>query len=289
MKRWDDLKILAAVVREGSISAGATYLGLDQSTVSRRLQAIEAEIGHRVFEGATKRHKLSLIGQLLYEGALRLEREMEIMNLSVAAVSNNPSGVIHVDACDIISTHLLLTAVPGFLEKHPGINLRIRTPPNQKDDMRGEVLLIASNSPKENMFGRKLATATFAAYASAKYLEKHKGNKDDILWLNWDDGSDLPNWPNLAPKIPENMCRIRINSVPYLLEAVRLGLGATILPCFIGDRDPQLSRIAPGIIVSRRDIWLLVHSDLRRVTRIRNFLEFMTSHVRLHKSLIESQ
>lgn len=288
MKRWDDLRILAAVVRQGSITAGAIALGLDQSTVSRRLQAFEAEVGHPLFEGTAKRQTLSLVGQRLYEGASRLEREVEIIDRAVDAASDDPNGVIHLVTTDILSTHLFLSLAPTFLAEYPEINLRVRTQPSDKDQFRGDIMLVASNSPKEDMFGRKLATATFATYASNAYIEQHNGNTDDLLWLNWDDGSDSPTWPALAPDIPDHMCRLRIDSVSTMLEATRAGVGATILPCFIGECDPQLTRISPGQIVSSRDIWILVHSDLRRITRIRTFLDFLVRHVKAQKDLIES-
>lgn len=92
----------------------------------------------------------------------------------------------------------------------------------------------------------------------------------------------------LAPNIPDHLCRLRIDTVASLLEAVRLGVGATILPCFIGENDPALVRLSPGEIISSRDIWLLVRSDLRKVPRIRIFLDFFAQHIKTQKHLIES-
>lgn len=288
MKRWDDLKILVAVARCGSITAGAEALGLDQSTASRRLQAFEAEVGHPMFQESSKRQTLSLVGQRIYEGAVRLEAEVEKIERDVDFLSRDQTGTVYVVASDTLSTHLLLSVAPAFLSQHPDINLRVRTRQHGKDRFRGDVALVASNSPDEEMFGRKLATATFACYASSSYLESMESGTDQIVWLNWDGGSASPTWPALAPDIPENACRLRIDSVSSLLEAVRRGIGATILPCFIGDSDPQLSRLPLGEIVSSRDIWLLVHSDVRRVARVRTFLEFLVGHVKDNRSLIES-
>ena len=288
MKNWDDLRIFLAVARCGSITAGAASLQLDQSTVSRRLQAFEEKIGHNLFLGTAKRNTLSLTGQKYFDGALRLENEIEEIDRAVAAHSEETGGTIHVVTTDILSNHLLLSVTSEFLQQHPEINLLIRTQPSAAKRLQGDVALFATNTPKEDMFGRKLATASFASYASKTYLDNHKHAPDKMVWLNWDDGSDRPSWPALAPDIPDHMCRLRIDTVASLLEAVRLGVGATILPCFIGESDPILERISPGQIVSRRDIWLLVHADLRKVPRIRTFLDFFVQHIKSQKHLIES-
>ncbi len=288
MKNWDDLRIFLAVARSGSITAGAVSLGLDQSTVSRRLQAFEEKIGKNLFLGSAKRNTLSLSGQKYFEGALRLEQEIEAINRTVAADSEETGGTIHVVTTDILSTHLLLSITSKFLQLHPDINLRVRTQSLGEKHLQGDVALFATNNPKEDLFGRRLARASFASYATQSYFEQHQDCSDSMVWLNWDDGSDSPTWPALAPDIPDHMCRLRIDSVSSLLEAVRLGIGATILPCFIGESDPTLTRITPGETVSSRDIWLLVHADLRKVPRIRTFLDFFIQYIKSQKHLIES-
>ncbi|MBN4058576.1 LysR family transcriptional regulator, partial [bacterium AH-315-J19] len=285
MKNWDDLRIFLAVARSGSITAGAKSLGLDQSTVSRRLQAFEEKIGSSLFLGSAKRNTLSLSGQKYFEGAMRLEKEIEEINRTLVADSEETGGTIHVVTTDILSNYLLLSITSEFLQRHPDINLRVRTQPLGEKRLQGDVALFATNTPKEDLFGRKLAVASFASYASRSYLEQHKDNLESMVWLNWDDGSDNPTWPALAPDIPDHMCRLRIDSVSSLLEAARFGVGATILPCFIGESDPALARISPGETVSRRDIWLLVHADLRKVPRIRTFLDFFVHYIKSQKHL----
>lgn len=288
MKNWDDIRIFLAVARNGSITSGAQSLGLDQSTVSRRLQAFEEKIGQSLFVGTAKRNALSLSGQEIFRGALRLEREVEDIDRRVAAQSEESGGTVHVVTTDFLSNHLLLSVTSEFLQQHREINLRVKTQSLDKKHLEGDVALLATNNPMEDLYGRKLATATFASYASPSYLEAHKGRLGEIVWLNWDDGSDTPSWPALAPDIPDRMCRLRVDSVSSLLEAAKLGVGATILPCFIGERDPGLERIMPNEIVSRRDIWLLVRADLRRVRRIRTFLDFFVRYIKTQRAVIES-
>lgn len=289
MKHWDDLRILLAVARAGSITTGAKNLNLDQSTVSRRLQAFEERIGQSLFQGTNKRNVLSLTGQKCFEGAVRLEKEFEAIDRNIAVNSHDKSGTVHVVTTDILSNHLILSTASSFFQHHPDINLLIRTQPPGLERLDGDVALLATNTPKQELFGRKVATASFATYATRDYLEKHKDRPQEMIWLNWDDGSDSPTWPALASDIPDEQSRLRVDTVATLLEAVRQGVGATILPCFIGETDPQLARVTPGEIVSKRDIWMLVHADLRKVPRIRTFLDFFVKHIKSQKHLIESR
>ena len=288
MKNWDDLRVFLAVARAGSITAGALLLGLDQSTVSRKIQTFEERLGLNLFIGTTKRNTLSPSGQTVFEGAVRLEKEIEDINQNIAGHDEDQGGTIQVVTTDILSEHLLLSVTSKFLQKYPDINLRIRTQQVGEKRLPGDVALFATNNPNEDLLGRKLATATFATYAAKSYLDGLKGGRDELVWVNWDDGTDTPSWPNLAPEIPDRLCRLRIDSVSALLEAVRFGVGATVLPCFIGELDPDLVRLAPNQIVSSRDIWLLVHSDLRRVPRIRTFLDFLGNYIKSRKNVIES-
>src|SRR3546814_20391983 len=93
----------------GSITAGAEALGLDQSTASRRLQAFEAEVGHPMFQESSKRQTLSLVGQRIYEGAVRLEAEVEKIERDVDFLSRDQTGTVYVVASDNLSTNWLVS------------------------------------------------------------------------------------------------------------------------------------------------------------------------------------
>lgn len=286
---WDYLQTLAAVVREGSISRGAEALGVDQSTVSRRLQAFERQNGQTLFEGSTNSGGLSRVGLRWYQAALRMEQEVQQVAEDLGGSQNVRAGTLNVTASDFLSTCLLLKASPEFLRKFPEINLRIRTHDQSAEPISDDVVIAASNTPAHHLVGRRLARATFASYAEAAYLRAHKDTPEDLAWINWDDGSEHPVWPKLAPQIAPENCRVRIDSVPTLLEAVRGGLGATILPCFVGETDPSLDRVNAGEIVSRRDIWVLTKSELRNHVRIRALLDHMFAYVAAQRVLIESE
>lgn len=286
---WDHLQTLLAVAREGSVSRGANALGVDQSTVSRRLQAFETQNGQTLFEGPNSGGGLSRAGRRWYKAALRMEEEVQQVSEDLGAGRNARAGTVNVQATDFLSTCLLLRAAPTFLRIYPDINLRVRTHDQDPHKISDDVVISASNTPASDLVGRRIAKATFASYAQAEYLAAHKDTAEGVAWLNWDDGSEQPVWPQLASHIAPESCRVRMDSVPSLLDAVRGGLGATILPCFVGETDPSLARVNEGEIVSHRDIWVLTKSELRNHVRIRALLDHMIDFVSGQKDLIESK
>ena len=295
MKNWDDIRIFLAVVRGGSGSAGARILGMDQSTVSRRIKSFETKLGARLFEQGTEGARLNSAGRKLYETGLRMEQDVIALDRTLAGQDQQLSGTIRVSVADSLSNHLLFPVTSSFLQRYPGINLRIRTSLKTRydeisqDGMEADVVLRTSNNPPQSLVGRRLATAAFAAYASRTYLSSHDGRMERMLWMNLDDGSDNPVWPRLAPEVPDALCRLRVDSVPSLLEAVRQGVGATILPCFMGDADPDLVRVPPAEVVSQRDFWLLTHVDLRYNARIRAFLDHLIEAMGPFRDLVEGR
>jgi len=291
MDNWDDIRIFIAAARAGSGAAGARDLRVDQSTVSRRLSVFEKRLGVRLFDRSGSGYALSPAGERLYASALRIEEEIVTLDRALVGQDQSLSGTIRVATADTLSNHLLFPVTSSFLQRYPDINLRILTSYDvvALDGIEADVALRVSNTPHESLVGRKLATAAFAMYGSREYVSAHDNRVERMVWLNWDDGSASSNWPQLMPTIPDSACRLRIDSVPSLLEAARQGVGATILPCFMGDADATLTRIQPAKVISHRDIWLLVHEDLRYTARIRAFLDHMVETIKPMRDLIEGR
>ena len=178
-----------------------------------------------------------------------------------------------------------------FVEIHPQITIDIvitedRVSLTQRE---ADVALRATNSPPENLVGRRVISGvTFAAYGSLDYLNR-MGQLDELenidlndqespfSWIGWDDeGSHIKYF---GPSYPKAKVRCRMNSVTTMIEAVKAGIGIAQLPCLIGDPEPTLRRISPVNHEYTFDIWLLVHSDLRHTARFRAFLDFFAEEL----------
>ncbi len=288
MKNWDELRIFLAVAEGGSITEGAEILKVDQSTVSRRIQAFERQLGRKLFQETKKRNKLTLFGESCLSTAKRIKEELFQFDQVMRLQNESLTGTIQVYTEGVLSSQLLLSVCSSFLDRYPELNLRISNENDHSPNFRADVGFFTTNTPELDYSGKKLATATFASYANPVYLEKFATNTEEMSWLNWDDGSDSPTWPKLSPKIPDANCRLRSTSVPSLIEAARQGLGATVLPCFIGEQDSCLVRVEPGKILSYRDVWVFVQPDIRSVPRIRHFLDHIYLKINEIKHLIET-
>lgn len=288
MKQWDDLRYVLAVAENGSITAGAKALGVDQSTVSRRLNAYEKALGRKLFLETKKRHQLTPFGEICVATARRIAADMTQMTHALRIQDHSLQGTIRIYTEGLLTSHLLLTLIRPFMENYPDLNFRISTENDHSPHFQADIGFFATNHPDPDHFGRHLATASFASYACADYVEKCNGRIEEMVWLNWDDGSDQPVWPRLSPHIPPEKCRIRHTSVSALIDAAKIGLGATILPCYMGELDPNLVRLDPGHIVSQRDIWLFVQPDLRHIPKIRAFLDHIYHHMSELRPIIET-
>ncbi len=288
MKNWDDLRFFLAVAEGGSITAGANALGVDQSTVSRRIHAYEARLGRDLFYNSKKRDQLTQFGQTCLRSAYVVRDEMIRMEQSLRMDDDSLKGTIRVFTEGVLSNRLLLTSISSFLEIYPDLNVRLSTENDNPPKFQADIGIFSTNAPDPDYVGKRLATATFASYASPDYLARFQGREEDMSWLNWDDGSDAPTWPKLAPHIPDENCRMRSTSVASLIEAAKLGLGATILPCFIGEPDTALARVSPGNIVSSRDVWVFVQPEVRKVRKVRAFLDHLYAKISADRLLIET-
>ncbi|MGO1120569.1 LysR family transcriptional regulator [Rhodovibrionaceae bacterium A322] len=292
MENWDDMRIFLAVARAGSGAGGARHLGLDQSTVSRRLKAFERRLGSRLFERKAEGQVLTLAGQRMLETAQRIDQDICELDRVIGGQDQLLSGLVRVAAADNLSNHLLLPVTSSFLQRFPQISLQIKTTDeiSSLEKMAVDVALFATKGPPEHLIGRKLARAAFAIYGSHDYLAGRTTKDLTALdWINFDDGSPRPSWPPLAPEIPDSACRLRITSIASLLEATRQGVGVTILPCFMADPDPRLKRVTPSATVNHRDIWLMVQKDLQHSARVRVFLDHLLETLRPLKDLIEGK
>jgi len=188
-------------------------------------------------------------------------------------------GSVTVQAGDVLSDRFLLSVIPSFLDAYPKIDLRISRLPKADQRFTSDVAIVGSRTPQDFQVGRRLFTASFAAYATAECQERFKDCPENMTWLNWDDGSSTPTWPKLTPAIPNQNCRLRCASVDTLIDAARMGIGATILPTFIGEMDDSLKRLTDWPDVSTRDVWCLVQADLRKVPKVRAFVDHLYSKI----------
>lgn len=281
---WNDLKYFLACARSGSLSKAGRHLKVDQTTVSRRLTALETAIGARLFERAAPRTVLTPLGEALLEAAEQVERgALEIGRLATGA-DERLEGVVRVATSEALSVEFLARELGRLHDAHPGIELELVTGAMSTNLLKREAdlaLRAGARPTQRSLVVRKIGRHSFHLYASDAYRNaRPKAGRAGPL-----DGHDVIGFCDELSQIPptkwlEEHSRgarvvLRTNSLLSAAEAAIGGWGVVALPRFMGARRSGLVRISEDSI-GHSDFWLVVHPDLQHTGRVRVVIEHLT-------------
>lgn len=283
MQNWDDLRFFLAVADGGSISAAADRLGVNQSTVSRRIHAFERELEVRLFERLSTGYLLTREGEELARYARRIEEEASAIDRRIVGSNVELAGPIRITTSLMLYRYLLPPILKAFNAAHPGIELRLDLSNSLYNisQREGDVAIRISNDRlPENLIARDLGRIGMAAYAERNYLRAwlDADPQPPLRWVGEDNTEPRPNW--LPESIKALQLTLRCNEVIATVEALKAGMGVGRLPVFVGESEAALCRFQTGLKLPRYPVWLLMHSDMRRVHRIRVFNDFVSDRMR---------
>ncbi len=274
---WGHLRFFLELVRTGSHSRAARRLGVDRNTVSRRVAALEAELGVALFERGPQGWSQTPAGQELAELAGRVEENVLALARHVEARDPALRGTTRLTTVPHLATHLLPPALPALRRRHPALLLEVAADARAFDLSRREAdLAMRTGRPRDSgLVARRLSQLAHAFYAGA---DTEAGDRSAVdfradLFLGGDAETD-PHERWLHELAPGRQVVYRSNSTASLLAAARQGLGVVLLPCYIADGDPALRRL-DGPDPPSLEIWLLVHGDLRRTPRVRAVIDWL--------------
>jgi DNA-binding transcriptional LysR family regulator len=279
---WDALQVFLAVARAGRISTAARRLGVEHTTVSRRLSALERDLGVPLFYRTTTGFLLTSHGQNVLANA----ESMEKAAISVAARAREGSGTIagrvRVALVPEFASHWLAPRLPAFRTLHPQIELQVLVGTRQRDLSRGEAeLAIQSPRPRQ----RGLVAIRIASTSVGLYVAKSLTGRSR-LWI--DDVDSLRDLPLLVytppfqilqqakwfqPILASGRVILETNSSHTLLAAARAGVGVAVLARFLARGHDDLVPVSDD--VSQNDVWLITHPEFRRDPKVRATSEFL--------------
>jgi molybdate transport repressor ModE-like protein len=282
---WDDLRSFLAIAREGSLQGAARALGVNHSTVFRRLNALEATLGARLCERRPGGYALTPAGEDMRASAERVEDEVKGLERRLLGGDVRLSGSLRVTTTDTLALGLLGPHLRAFRRAYPGIELELVTSNAFFSLTRREadVAIRPSRQPGDAMVGRRLGEIAVAAYGARDYLAEHgaPAAPEDLARhaLIAGDASlgHLPAMRWLARLAPERAMALRCNSWMSQLAAARAGLGLAALPCFLADPEPELIRVLPPQPALASELWLVTHPELRRSARVRAFTDSLAT------------
>jgi DNA-binding transcriptional LysR family regulator len=265
MPDWNGLRIFLAVSRARTLAAAARKLGIDETTVARRLARLEKQMGAPLLERGAGGLVLTAAGEGARAAAEEMERAALAAERRALGADRQLSGRVRVTAPEMLGGHFVLPALQAVHDRHPGIAIELISTIARLDVTRREAdVAIRTVRPSEpSLVARKLARM-----AIAPYVRRGRKRPEPLVAVSYADGVKLP-LRNVEDRVLDGRVALRTNSIRTVLEAVRSGWGAGDLPCFLGDATPELERVFPGEEPDRLDVWLVVHADVQRTSRVR--------------------
>jgi DNA-binding transcriptional LysR family regulator len=300
MDDWNELRLVLAVARAGSLTAAARTLGIDHSTVFRRLHAIEARLGVRVFErlpaGA---YRVTPAGERMASAAERMEDEALTLARDIAGADRRLSGRLRVTSSETLAYSRLTSHLAAFRHAHPGIVVELVIDNRVLSLSRREAdIALRPIRPKEgDLWGRKLADVAWTFFTSPTYLDATGGpipSADKLgghALIGWEEtatGIQAADWLDRA--VPSPGFTYRTNSLVNQAIAAKAGIGMALLPCYLGDAEPGLVRaLREPVPELAGELWIVTHSDLKATARIRAFFDIVGDGLARERNLFEGK
>lgn len=281
---WGDLRFFLAVARAGTLRGGAAAIGANHATVSRRLTLLEASLEARLFDRVKAGLRLTQLGEELLPYAQRIEEEITGAARVVAGRDARPSGPIYLSIPPFMAISSLMDDLADFGRRFEGISIHLDVTNAfaNLESREADISLRYAYEVTEDVIGRNLVRCSRAAYCSPAYASTIKNNGGEgLTWIGWTEGEGETTAPWVKETAyPKALIRHRINEGVPQLSLASAGMGLSYGPCFVGDFHPGLVRAPFQDPVPDRNLWLLLHSDLRKTARIRLFVDFLAERIR---------
>jgi len=287
--RADDLRYLLAVANTGRLTAAADALGVDHTTVSRRIKVLEKVLKVRLLERGADGWELTEVGRAVAEPARPIQEAVERAALAASGASDDVvAGNFRITAPDGFGTLFAVPALKRLRERHPNLNIELITATrNLILHQSGFDLAVAVGKPATGrLFAEKLADYSLGTYASDAYLERHgvPTSVEDLrrhTVVFYVDSLLQVGDLDLTQHLPGVVARFASTNVFAQLEAVRLRAGIGVLPTFVALRAPELQRVDVGVPPLRLVFTLAARRDSTSRRAVRAAREALHEEVRL--------
>ena len=294
---WNDLRHFLAVARHGSTIAAAKALNLSQSTVHRRLDELEKQIGRAIVLRQATGYRLTEFGKELLPIATKVEDAINSLERFLVASDEAPNGSVRVTCSEPIGYRLMQSSIlDTFHDRYRGVRVELIMSDHFLDIAKGEAdIAIRAGVPNETtLVGRKIADVPWALYCSRSYADRHgraerAEDLDRHAIIEFDGGirdHHAARW--LRSVAPNAKVVARSNTVPGLMMTVRSGAGLAPLPMPLAGGDPDLVCTLGPLPGLYSPIYLLTHPDLRTTPRIAAFFDFVVDEIDRVRAVLTS-
>jgi DNA-binding transcriptional LysR family regulator len=295
---WEDLRTVLAVADAASLAAAARALGVNHTTVLRRVNAFEERLGLRLFDRLPSGYALTAGGEELLAVARHMAETVTELERRLSGQDLRLAGSLRVTTTDTLMASVVPPLLAAFRARHPGITVEVATSNAFANLTRrdADVAVRPTADPPQTLIGRRVSGIAFAVYGAPAFrCESEPGTAEgepleEHPWIGLDDalaGSSVARW--MRATLPRAEIALRCDSFLAARAAAEAGLGLAALPCYLGDLSPALVRFSGPVPEMATGLWVLTHEDLRRTARVSAFTEFAAGVLSRQRPLLEGR
>jgi DNA-binding transcriptional LysR family regulator len=284
---WNDLRSFLAVARTGRLTAAAARLGVDHSTLSRRIAALEHRLKAKFFDRSPAGYTLTAAGERLLGTAEEMERLALRAQEAVGGTAASVEGIVRIGAPEGFGSYFLAPRIAALKARHARLIVQLVAAPAVFSLARrdADIAISPSRPPAGRLNVSRLTDYDLALYASPAYIARTPaiGSLADLsshLFVSYI--GDLLNFPELdflQQVAPQAATSVESSNLVAQLRATLAGAGLCILPAFIAREEPGLVRVLPDEMILTRTLWLIVHQDLAGLARVKAAARFLKETV----------
>lgn len=282
---WNDLQHFLAIRERGSIAGAAQALGVNHSTVLRRVASLEQSLGVRLFDRLPSGYALTPAGHELAESLEGVAERIEAGSRRLQGGDLEVRGSVRLTTTDTLLQGLLNPLLAEFSAAHPALQLQVVSHYGMLNltQREADVAVRGSNRPPESLVGRPVGEIRTAMYASRAYLKSLGRRRDDAQAWRWvapdESLAHLAQMQWLRTHVPDERIAMRLTSLAAMVEAVTAGVGVGLLLCPLADGRRELVQLQPAIEALDTQVWVLTHPDLRSVARVKALTAFLVQRL----------
>lgn len=268
---WNDIPLILSLARTGSMSASGRTLGVDASTISRRIAAAEKSLQLRLFIRDNTRYQLTEAGKVFVEYGEAVYGNVQSMLLASSREAEAITGMVRITAIDFLFDHWMLPQLPALHAQYPQLELHLMADNDNLSFTRREAdfaLRLAQPGEDAALVMRKLGDIGWTVYGSAGMEAVPREEWGNQPWIMYGEQlSHVPEMRWIRSLGAQVRGPVRVNSLTTMIRACEAGLGLALLPCLIGE-PAGLRRLSERPEV-QRELWLLSHRDAGSIARFK--------------------
>ncbi len=271
---WNDLRFILALARSESLAAASLKLGVNETTVARRIKQAEKSLKTRLFERLGGIFTPTKTGEKVIACCERVELETQNMEYTVSGVDHLVAGTVRLTTVPILLNQILVPGLKNIVSKHPDLTIELLAEPRDLSLIKRETdiaLRLARPTREPGAMTRRIGRLDYAVYG------RKDQNLNSMPWITYESGMKyLPQSQWIADQMKKDSSQriVTVNDAETILASVKAGIGKSLLPIAIADTDPSLKKINSDTTVSR-EIWLMTHPELKKLPRIRVTMDWL--------------